>query len=189
MLLIPAADPRLSFWCPEPVDRGSASVRLERFPRAAYEVVVGQIGPLANLRSSAGCAVALRTDSPRVALVIERLRHHQPIPCGIALEVEREDGWHPVHSADLREHDGDLTIGLPTGLERGGALRTVLIWLPLISTCSVAGVKVTEGAQVEAVTAEDVQRLANEIFEPQMLAATVLGDLDGFTLTQEQLQC
>lgn len=150
MLLIPASDPRLSFWCPEPVERATAALRLERFPRAAYEAVAGQIGPLANLRSSAGCAVVLRTDSPRVALAVERLRHHQPIPCGIALEIERDDGWHQVHSEDLRERDGDLVVGLPTGLERGGELRTVLVWLPLISTCAVAGVKVTEGARVEA---------------------------------------
>lgn len=150
MLLIPAADPRLSYWCPEPVDRTLLTVRLERFPRVAQDALAGQIGPLANLRSSAGCAVVLRTDSPRVTLLIERLRHHQPIPCGIALEVERDDGFHQVHSEDLRERDGDLAVGLPTGLERGGPLRTVWIWLPLISTCVVAGVKVTDGAQVAA---------------------------------------
>jgi lysophospholipase L1-like esterase len=148
MILLPASDLRLSYWSPEPVDRTLPTLRLERFPRVAQDALTGQIGPLANLRSSAGCAVVLRTDSPRVTLLIERLRHHQPIPCGIALEVERDDGWHQVHSEDLRERDGDLAVGLPTGLERGGPLRTVWIWLPLISTCVIAGVKVTDGAQV-----------------------------------------
>jgi lysophospholipase L1-like esterase len=160
MILIPAADPRLSYFCPEPVDRSPPAVRLERFPRAAYDAVAGQIGPLANLRSSSGCAVVLRTDSPRVGLVLERLRHHQPIPCGIALEVERDDGWHQVHSEDLREYDGDLALGLPTGLERGGGLRTVWIWLPLISTCAVAGVKVTDGARVETAALPEPRWLA-----------------------------
>ncbi|HEX3134918.1 MAG TPA: hypothetical protein VHX44_15230 [Planctomycetota bacterium] len=98
MILIPASDPRLSYWCPETVDRSLAAVRLERFARAAYDALAGQIGPLANLRSSSGCAVVLRTDSPRVTLMMERLRHHQPIPCGIALEVERagngDQRWH-----------------------------------------------------------------------------------------------
>lgn len=160
MELIPTADPRLSYWCPEVVDRSLSTVRLERFPRAAHEAVAGQIGPLANLRSSSGCAVVLRTDSPRVTLMIERLRHHQPIPCGIALEVERADGWHQVHSEDLRERDGDLAVGLPTGLERGGDLRTVWIWLPLISTCVIAGVKVTEGARGEAAPLPEPRWLA-----------------------------
>ena len=152
MMLIPAADPRLAFCAPEAVDRTLPAVRLERFPRAAHEAMADQIGPLANMRSSSGCALVLRTDSPRVTLLLERLRHHQPIPCGIALEVERADGWHQVHSEDLRERDGELAIGLPTGLERGGELRTVWIWLPLISTCAVTGVKITDGAL--AATAE-----------------------------------
>ena len=160
MQLIPAADPRLAFFCPEPVDRSLPTVRLERFPRAAHEAVVGQIGPLANLRSSSGCAVVLRTNSPRVTLVLERLRHHQPIPCGIALEIERDDGWHQVHSEDLRENDGDKAIGLPTGLERGGELRTVWIWLPLISTCAIAGVKVTDDSRVELAPLPEVRWLA-----------------------------
>lgn len=164
MIVIPVADPRLSFWCSEAVDRSLTAVRLERFPRAAYDALGGQIGPLANLRSSAGCAVVLRTDSPRVTLMIERLRHHQPIPCGIALEVERavdaQPRWHQVHSEDLREHDGDLAVGLPTGLERGGELRTVWIWLPLISTCVIAGIKVTDGARVEAATLPEPRWLA-----------------------------
>lgn len=159
-MLIPAADPRLSYWCPEPVDRSLTTVRLERFPRAAHEALAGQIGPLANVRSSSGCAVVLRTDSPRVTLLLERLRHHQPIPCGIAVEVEHADGWHQVHSEDLRERDGELAIGLPTGLERGGELRTVWVWLPLISTCVIAGIKLTEGARVEAATLPEPRWLA-----------------------------
>src|SRR5688572_17092227 len=105
MILLPISDPRLSFWCPEPVERSLPTARLERFPRAAHDALAGQIGPLANLRSSSGCAVVLRTDSPRVTLMIERLRHHPPIPCGIALEVERagdpHQRWHQVHSEDL----------------------------------------------------------------------------------------
>jgi len=164
MILLPAADPRLSYWCPEAVDRSLPTVRLERFPRAAADALIGQIGPLANLRSSAGCAVVLRTDSPRVTLLIERLRHHQPIPCGIALEIERlEDSqqhWHQVHSEDLRERDGDLAVGLPTGLERGSELRTVWVWLPPISTCVIAGVKVTDGARVEAASVPEARWLA-----------------------------
>lgn len=44
-------------------------------------------------------------------------------------------------------------------------------------------------ARVEGVTAADVQRLANEIFRPETLAATVLGALDGFRLKRAQLQC
>lgn len=160
MRFLPAADPLLSYFCPLPVDRALPAVRLERFPRSAYEAVNGQIGPLANLRSSAGCAIVFSTDSPRITVVLERLRHHQPIACGITLEIERDDGWHQVSSADIRELDGDVSIGLPTGLERGGPLRTVWVWLPLISTCAVAGIKITEGAQVAVAKLPEPRWLA-----------------------------
>ncbi|MDX2034017.1 MAG: pitrilysin family protein [Blastocatellia bacterium] len=44
-------------------------------------------------------------------------------------------------------------------------------------------------ARVEAVTAEDLHRLANEIFRPELFGVIVLGDLKGFTLDRSQLEC
>jgi predicted Zn-dependent peptidase len=47
--------------------------------------------------------------------------------------------------------------------------------------------------RVDAVTAEDVGRLANEIFRAEAMAATVLGDLANgsseFTLDRSRLRC
>jgi predicted Zn-dependent peptidase len=40
---------------------------------------------------------------------------------------------------------------------------------------------------LESVTAEDVQRIACEFFQPERLAASVVGNLDGFSLTRPQL--
>ena len=40
---------------------------------------------------------------------------------------------------------------------------------------------------LEAVTAEEVQQIAREFFEPGRLAASVVGNLDGFDLTREHL--
>ena len=42
---------------------------------------------------------------------------------------------------------------------------------------------------VEAVTAEEIQQIAREFFQPELIAVTVLGDLDGFKLSREQLEC
>src|SRR5687768_12153576 len=101
--LLPAADPRLSFFAPQPVDRSTDAVRLERFPAPAHSALRGQLGPLANLRSSSGCAVMLRADSPEVELRLERLRHHQWVPAGVACEVAQADGsWQAFSSLDLR---------------------------------------------------------------------------------------
>jgi predicted Zn-dependent peptidase len=42
-------------------------------------------------------------------------------------------------------------------------------------------------AMLESVTAEQVQQIATEIFQPGRIAASVVGALDGFTLTPAQL--
>jgi predicted Zn-dependent peptidase len=42
-------------------------------------------------------------------------------------------------------------------------------------------------AMLEAVTADDVQQIAREFFEPSRIAASVVGNLNGFELTREQL--
>jgi len=148
MLLTPA-DERLAFFCPQSVDRSRGDVRLDRFPAAVTAVLTGQIGALANLRSSSGCAVWLRSDTPWVELSLERLRHHQPTPQGVACEVHQNDGsWQTFSSADLRERDGSVTVRFATGLERGGPLCDISLWLPLISTCAVAGVLVPDGSRM-----------------------------------------
>ncbi len=41
----------------------------------------------------------------------------------------------------------------------------------------------------EAVTAESLQRMANEVFRPERLALTVLGNLEGFRIDRSQLVC
>lgn len=43
--------------------------------------------------------------------------------------------------------------------------------------------------RIEAVTAEELQQLANEFFHTESIAVTVLGNLNGLKLTREQLAC
>lgn len=159
--LLTPDDPRLTYFCPQPFDYRRAEPRLERFPAAASNALMGQIGPLANLRSSSGCAVLLRTDTPAVELRLERLRHHQLVPQGLACEVGEANGaWDAYSSLDLREQSGEVTVRFPTGLERGGEPRTVMLWLPLISTCGFSGVAVAEGSAVERVEPPTARWLA-----------------------------
>jgi lysophospholipase L1-like esterase len=160
-LFLPPSDPRLSFFWPQPVDRTRTEVRLERFPPSAYAAIRNQIGPLANLRSSTGCAVTLRTDSPAVELRLERLRHHQPVPVGVACEVEQESGsWEAFSSLDLREQEGPVRVRFATGLERGAQPRTLMLWLPLISTCAVGGMALVDGCVVERAEPQEARWLA-----------------------------
>ncbi|MEK7414801.1 MAG: SGNH/GDSL hydrolase family protein [Planctomycetota bacterium] len=145
-------DPRLNYFCPQPVDRSADAVRLERFPRIATETLTGQIGPSANLRSSAGCAVLFQSDSPWVDVHLTRLRHHQPFPQSIALEVGVGADRTICEGADLRAVQGDVVVRLTTGCERGGPLTRMAVWLPPISTCAVGGITLADGARIEPVT-------------------------------------
>jgi hypothetical protein len=158
---IDADDPRLSYFAPQPVSREVLPLRLERFPKEAREAVRGQVGPLANLRSSSGCGLGILTDSPCLEVQIEGLRHHQMVPSGIALEVRQADGrWDCFPSRDLRELSGSVTVRLATGLERGMPPREVWLWLPVISTCALAGISVPDGASVEPATVPEPRWLA-----------------------------
>ena len=160
-MLLPPADPRLSYWCPQPVETSRPEARLERFPPAAYSALAGQIGPLANLRASSGCGVLLRTDSPRMTVRLAALRHHQLVPQGLAVEVEQEDGsWLTLNSLDLREVGRDVPVPFGTGLELGGSLRTVAIWLPTISTCALSGIELAPGSAVAAAPQPEPRWLA-----------------------------
>jgi predicted Zn-dependent peptidase len=43
--------------------------------------------------------------------------------------------------------------------------------------------------RIEAVTVEELTGLANEFFQTESIAATVLGNLNGLKLTRDQLAC
>jgi predicted Zn-dependent peptidase len=42
---------------------------------------------------------------------------------------------------------------------------------------------------IEAVTAEDVQRIAQTFFDPKQIALTVLGNLENWKIGREDLVC
>jgi predicted Zn-dependent peptidase len=44
-------------------------------------------------------------------------------------------------------------------------------------------------AKIEAVTAEEIQELANQFFSTESIAVTVLGNLNGLRLTRDQMVC
>lgn len=177
MLELTPGDERLAWVAPQPVDRNLGEIRLERFPRPAVEALLGQIGPSANLRSSAGCGVRLASDSPWIELRLARLRHHQPFPQAIALEIEHNDGVRAVYGPDLRESQGEIAVRLPTGCERGAPPVALALWLPCVSTCAIAGIALADGSRIEPAPAS----------EPRWL---VIGDslAQGFSV-QSPLDC
>ena len=43
--------------------------------------------------------------------------------------------------------------------------------------------------RIQAVTVEDLLRSANELFQPELIAVTVLGNLNGLKITRDSLAC
>lgn len=178
MIVLTPDDPRIAWIAPLPVDRSQPEVRLERFPRAAAETLLGQIGPSANLRSSAGCGLRLASDSPWIELRLARLRHHQPFPQAVALEIGDGDAAAAVHGPDLRAQQGEVTVRLPTGCERGAPPQPLTLWLPCVSTCAVAGIAVADGAVIEPAPVPEPRWLA--IGDSLTQGFSVQSPLDGW---------
>ncbi len=44
-------------------------------------------------------------------------------------------------------------------------------------------------ARIDLVTAEQVQAMAQKLFDPERIAVTLLGRLDGIKLTRKRLLC
>ena len=43
--------------------------------------------------------------------------------------------------------------------------------------------------RIESVTADQLQEMSQQLFHPEKIAVTVLGNLDGLKITQDQLAC
>ena len=43
--------------------------------------------------------------------------------------------------------------------------------------------------RIENVTADQLQEMSRDLFQPEKIAVTVLGNLDGLKISQDQLAC
>ena len=93
----------------------------------------------------------------------------------------------PVSAEELERTRGKMRTGLILGLETASARLSAMVGGELTERRFIPLAEVVE--KVEAVTAEDVRRLANEIFQTEALAGTVIGNLKGYQLKRAQLEC
>ncbi|HEX2714114.1 MAG TPA: pitrilysin family protein [Candidatus Acidoferrales bacterium] len=93
----------------------------------------------------------------------------------------------PVSEEELRRAKDNLKGSLVLSLESTGArmsnlARQEMYFGRFFSTDELL-------ASIEGVTREEVQQIAQEFFQPDHIAATVLGNLDGFQLARQELAC
>jgi predicted Zn-dependent peptidase len=93
----------------------------------------------------------------------------------------------PVPLEDLRRAQEHLKGNLMLSLESTGARMSKLAREEIYFGRSLTPDEIL--AAVDAVTADDVQAVAREFFQPDLLGATLLGPLDSLEITREELAC
>jgi len=88
---------------------------------------------------------------------------------------------------ELRRSKDQLKGSLMLSLESSGARMSNLARTEMYFDRFFSLDEITQ--RIEEVTAEDVRSLSQEIFNPEAIAVTVLGSLDGLKLSRDQLIC
>jgi predicted Zn-dependent peptidase len=103
------------------------------------------------------------------------------------VEEFRDLKGHAVSDEELRRAKDQLKGSLTLSVESSGARMTSLARHEIYFGRHILLDEIL--ASIEAVTAEQVQQVAQDFFRPDRIAATVLGNLDGFELTRDHLAC
>ena len=93
----------------------------------------------------------------------------------------------PVTSEELdrarNQTKGNMVLGLESSSSRMSSLaRQQMYWGRFFSLDEIT-------AEIDRVTAEDLQRLARQLLQPEPMALTLLGNLGGLKLTRADLAC
>lgn len=91
----------------------------------------------------------------------------------------------PIEAEELRRAKDHLKGATLLALEGSGARMSSLARYHMYFDRHFTSQELI--AMLEAVTAEEVQEIARELFQPGRIAASVVGNLNGFQLTREQL--
>lgn len=112
--------------------------------------------------------------------------HAEKLIRTIAAEFRRMK-LEPMAAEELRRVKDNLRGSLLLGLESSGSRMNHLARQELYFGRFATNEELL--ASIEAVTAEEVQALAQEFFQSEQIAATLAGDARGFSLTRDLLAC
>ncbi len=93
----------------------------------------------------------------------------------------------PVEAEELRRAKDQLKGNLLLSLESSGARMSNLARQQMYFDHFFGPQEILDN--VEAVSVDDVQQMAQSLFDPERIALTMLGRLDGVTVEREQLAC
>jgi len=99
----------------------------------------------------------------------------------------RQMKQNPLPSDELKRAKDQLKGNILLGLESSNSRMANLARQEMYFQSFVTSEEVIR--RVEAISAEKIQSLAQRLFDPERIAVTLLGRLDGIKLTREQLAC
>lgn len=92
-----------------------------------------------------------------------------------------------VSDEELQRNKDQLKAAVRLNLESASSRMSSLAQYEMNYGCFISPDEII--GEIESVTSEGIQRLANEIFHSEQLGVIALGDLKGFKIDRSQLQC
>ncbi len=93
----------------------------------------------------------------------------------------------PLPQEELRrakdQLKGNLMLGLESSTARMSNLARQAMYFDKFFTLDEIS------AQIEAVTAEEVSRMADELFQTERIAITILGNVNGLKISRTKMEC
>jgi predicted Zn-dependent peptidase len=155
---------------------GGMSSRLFQTVREERGLVYAIYSDLAPYRDTGSLCVYAGTSSDRALQVID-----------LIMEEFRRLKSEPLQPGELRRAQdqlkGNLLLSLESSMSRMSNLARQQMYFERFF-----GIEEIL-ARVEAVTEEEVRSMASSLFQPDKVALTLLGRLDGLRLTRDQLAC
>jgi predicted Zn-dependent peptidase len=155
---------------------GGMSSRLFQTVREERGLVYAIYSDLAPYRDTGSLCVYAGTSSDRALQVID-----------LIMEEFRRLKSEPLQPGELRRAQdqlkGNLLLSLESSMSRMSNLARQQMYFERFFGIE----EILE--RVEAVTEEEVRSMASSLFQPDKVALTLLGRLDGLRLTRDQLAC
>ncbi|MCW5968076.1 MAG: insulinase family protein [Blastocatellales bacterium] len=127
------------------------------------------------------------TDAGYLSIYAGASTEQLPETIAATMEELRRIKREPVPQEELERNQEQLKSSLMLNLESSSARMSSLAQQEMNFGRFFSSDEIMTA--VDAVTAGDVQRLANQIFRRETLAVTVLGNLEDFNVERRQLQC
>jgi predicted Zn-dependent peptidase len=155
---------------------GGMSSRLFQSIREEQGLAYSVFSELSPFRDSGALSIYAGMSLDRAERVIE-----------LTLAELRRLKVEPVSAAELKRAQDQMKSNIVLGLESSGSRMSNLARQQMFFGRFIPVEEIV--AEIDKVTPADIQVLANQLFQPELIALTLLGNLGPMKITRDQLAC